>query len=145
MHLHFTTSEFFIIDLFRGPLSLSLSLELPSSYSSFICSSITQTLPIRLPFQIWPLGMLVLYTILHTGSPNWIENSVELVTGNIILILQLLEHIFFLMVQMIERYNWLFTTFTALAPLSWNNIHMNYCRQCKNRSELSCWSNEVPL
>lgn len=106
------------------------------SNSSFTCSSITQTLPIRFSFQMWPLGMLALYTILHTGSPNWTENAVELVTGNIVLILQLLGHIFLLMVPMIEKYNWLFTTFTALVPLSWNNIQMNYCRQCKNKSDL---------
>lgn len=144
MHLHFTTSEFFTIgSLFRRPLSLSKSFHLFSHFP-FTCSSITQTLSIRLSFQIWLLGTLALYTILHTGSPNWIENSVELVTGNIVLILQFLGHIFLSMVQMIEKYNWLFTTFTALAPLSWNNINRNYCRQCKNKSEPSCWSNEVP-
>lgn len=128
---------------------ISLSLSIKSfhllSHSLFICSIITQTLPIRLSFQIWPLGMLALYTILHTGSPNWIEKSVELVTGNIVLILQLLGHISLSVVQMTEKYNWLFTTLTAPAPLSWKNIHMSYCRECKNKSELSCWSTEVPL
>lgn len=144
MHIHFITSEFFTTGLFIWPLFLFLCLR--ASIFSLILHLYVQTslkpFPLDFPSKSDPLACWLYYT---TGSSNWIENSVELVTGNIVLILQLLGHIFLLMVPMTEKCNWLFTTVTALAPLSWNNIQMNYCRQCKNKSELSCWSNEVPL
>lgn len=138
MHTHFTSSKFFTIGLFRSSLALKKSFQL-LSHCPFGFSSITQFLPIRLSLWIWLLGVLALHIFLHTGSPNKANcnRKISRTTDWKWSIVFAIARAHFSLdgkVQMIEKYSWLFTTFTALALLSWKCIQiMNYCRQCKNK------------
>lgn len=149
MHLNFTSSKFFTIGLFRSSLTLKKTFQF-LSHSPSAFSSITQFLPIRPSLWIWLFGVPALYIFLHKGSPKQANCNRKISRTSDwkwSIVFAIARARFFLSgkVQMIKKYSWFFTTFTALAPLSWKYIQiMNYCWQCKNKTAWFYWSNEVP-